>query len=455
MRGLTPKHIAAAVGGTLVSAEDLPEREVTAVVIDTRKIVPGCLYIPIRGERVNGHDLIPSAMEKGAALVLTEEAGKADGVPHIDVSSTTEALRSLAAFYLKGLEIPVVSVTGSVGKTSTKEMIASVLSRKYRTLKTEGNFNNEIGLPLTIFRLTEQDEVAVLEMGISHFGDMTTLASIAPPDVSVITNIGTAHLEYLKDRDGIFRAKTEVFAFLKENGAVILNGEDDKLCAVTEVNGKKPVFFGKSEQFAYYADHIEPLGFAGIACDIHMPKGSFRATIHAPGLHMVDNALAAAAVGAQFGLTAEEIRKGIEGFSTIAGRFRILDGGGVTLIDDSYNANPASVEAALDILKDAAGRRVAVLGDMGELGDASEELHRRVGTFASALKLDLLVTAGPMAAWIADAAEEGGASYPVLRYSDTRAAAKGLPSVIQKGDTVLVKASRFMHFEEIVKALGF
>lgn len=260
MKNMTLKNITAACHGTFHGDSSFLEKEITGVAIDSRKAAPGFLFVPLKGARVDGHTFIPQVMEQGALATLTEEAPSSLTCPCIHVESCEKALRDIAAFYRMQLDIKVVGITGSVGKTSTKETIASVLSRKYNVLKTEGNFNNGIGLPLTIFNLTEEHEVAVLEMGIDHFGEMHELASISQPDICVITNIGLAHMENLGSRDGILKAKTEVFDHLRPNASVILNGDDDKLSTVAEVQGKKPVFFGLSDQLDAYADGIVSQG---------------------------------------------------------------------------------------------------------------------------------------------------------------------------------------------------
>ena len=258
------------------------------------------------------------------------------------------------------LEIPVVGITGSVGKTSTKEMIAAVLGQKYNVLKTQGNFNNELGLPLTVFGLRAEHQIAVLEMGISDFGEMHRLAKIARPDTCVITNIGLCHLEFLKSRDGILKAKTEIFDFLKEDGHVILNGDDDKLVTVTDVKGIKPVFFGVENKNGIWADEIESRGLKGIECRIHVKDESFKVLVPIPGRHMVYNALAGTAVGLTYGLTLDEIKAGIESLQSLSGRFHILENEkkNITVIDDCYNANPVSMKASLEVLQDASDGRL-------------------------------------------------------------------------------------------------
>ena len=297
MKNMTLKNITAACHGTFHGDSSFLEKEITGVAIDSRKAAPGFLFVPLKGARVDGHTFIPQVMEQGALATLTEEDPSSLTCPCIHVESCEKALRDIAAFYRMQLDIKVVGITGSVGKTSTKETIASVLSRKYNVLKTEGNFNNGIGLPLTIFNLTEEHEVAVLEMGIDHFGEMHELASISQPDICVITNIGLAHMENLGSRDGILKAKTEVFDHLRPNASVILNGDDDKLSTVAEVQGKKPVFFGLSDQLDAYADGIVSQGLRGTDAVLHLPLGEINVHIPVPGNHMVYNALAGACVG--------------------------------------------------------------------------------------------------------------------------------------------------------------
>lgn len=355
------------------------------------------------------------------------------------------------------MQIPVVGITGSVGKTSTKEMIAAVLELKFQVLKTLGNFNNELGLPLTVFRLREEDEIAVLEMGISDFGEMHRLASIAQPNTCVITNIGTCHLENLGDRDGVLKAKTEVFDHLKPDATVILNGDDDKLVTVKEVQGRRPIYFGLNEEFPLYADEIESKGLKGIACRIHTPKGTFSVVVPIPGHHMVYNALAGTAVGLAYGMELSEIQKGIESLQSLSGRFHIIENEKYTIVDDCYNANPMSMKASLGILKDAMGRKVAILGDMGELGENEKELHREVGTFAGNCGIDLLICVGTLAKEIAGAAKESSIQaekqLEAVSFDTLEELLMHLGEQVKQGDTILVKASHFMNFGKIVEAL--
>lgn len=454
MINMTPENIAKACGGTMINCENILGQEVTAVTTDSRKVTAGCLYIPMKGAKFNGHDFIPQVMENGALLSLTEKEEAAEGYACIKVKRTDIAIQRIAEFYRVELGIPVVGITGSVGKTSTKEMIAAVLSQKYNVLKTAGNFNNNLGLPLTIFRITKEHEIAVLEMGISHFGEMTDLARTARPNTMVITNIGTCHLEFLKDRDGVFEAKTECFEYVDfENGTVVLNGEDDKLCRVDQVHGRAPIFYGMDPGMRIYAENVRPLGLKGTACTINIDDRYFDVTVPIPGRHMVMNALAGAAVGSLYGLTDDEIRAGIESLKTLGGRFNIVETGDYTVIDDCYNANPMSMKASLGVLNDVEERCVAILGDMGELGENEAALHREVGTYAGEQNIDEYIVVGALAGNIAEAIREVKPEASLHEYKTVEDLLPELKSLLKAGDIVLVKASHFMGFDRIVDAL--
>ena len=453
MKNLTLSNIAKACGGAFYGDPSAANKEVVSITTDSRQAEEGSLFVAIKGERVDGHDFIDGVFEKGALCVLSEkELPEAKG-NYIKVESSLQAVKDIAEFYRQQLNIKVVGITGSVGKTSTKEMIATVLAEKYRVLKTLGNFNNELGLPLTIFRLREEDEIAVLEMGISDFGEMHRLSKVAKPDIAVITNIGQCHLEFLHDRDGILRAKTEIFDFLAKDGDVILNGDDDKLSTVTQVNGKETVFFGIESDRSIYADEIEPKGLRGIDCRIHTPKGDFKVQVPIPGYHMVLNALAGTSVGLTLGLTLEEIKNGIEKLQSLGGRFHMIDHNDMLIIDDCYNASPAAVKASLDVMKDAEGRKVAILGDMFELGEQSDTFHYGVGEHAAQNGMDLLLCVGSNSVHTAQGANVHGGAGEVKHFPDLEALFAELPQLVQKGDTILVKASHGMHFEKVVQKL--
>lgn len=455
MKQLSLRNIAAASHGIYHGDGALLDREIAGVAIDSRKVEADFLFVPIKGARVDGHTFIPQVMESGALCTLTEQPLSDVSFPWIQVPSTADALRDIAAFYRNSLDIKVVGITGSVGKTSTKETIASVLSQKYRVLKTEGNYNNEIGLPLTVFQIRPEHQVAVLEMGIDHFGEMHRLASVSQPDICVITNIGLAHMENLGSRDGILKAKTEVFDHLKPDATVILNGDDDKLCTVSLVQGKAPVFFGLDSSRDAWADGIENLGLRGTRCTLHLPAGDVRVHIPLPGEHMVYNALAGACTGLALGLSLEEIREGLATLRTIAGRSNLIDTGSLLIIDDCYNASPASMKSSLDVLATAEGRKVAVMGDMFELGPGERELHYNTGVYAARKGIDVICCIGSLSrsTWEGARSQRTADSGSVLYFETRDEFLDKMKNVIQKGDTVLVKASHGMEFSKIVETL--
>lgn len=454
MKNLTLKNLALVCNGKYVGSKEMENQEVTCIFTDSRKAEVGGLFVPIKGARVDAHDFIEQVMEKDVLATLSEKDLGEKPFPYILVESSLTAVKEIAEFYLKQLQIPVVGITGSVGKTSTKEVIASVLEQKYNTLKTQGNFNNELGLPLTIFRLRDEHEMAVLEMGISDFGEMHRLAKIARPNTCVITNIGLCHLEFLKSRDGILKAKTEIFDYLQPDDHIILNGDDDKLITIQETKGVKPVFFGIENHQGIWADEIKAEGLKGISCRIHAGEESFSVLIPVPGKHSVYNALAATAVGLTYGLTIEEITKGIESLQSVSGRFHIIETSEYTVIDDCYNANPISMKASLDVLTDALGRKVAILGDMGELGANEREMHQEVGKYVAEKEIDLLLCVGELSVYMEAAARAVKSKTEVRYFANKEDLMKELPDILQKGDTVLVKASHFMEFDEIVKKLS-
>lgn len=430
--------------------EDL-KKEVTGIVTDSRKILPGNLFVPLKGEKTDGHKYIPQVLAAGALASLSETDLEGNPGNYILVESALEAMQQIAAFYRNDLGITVVGITGSVGKTSTKEMIASVLKERYKVHKTAGNFNNHIGLPLTIFDLKKEHEVGILEMGISDFGEMHTLASIANPDICVITNIGLCHLENLKTRDGILKAKTECFYHMRENGKVILNGLDDKLNTIKEVNGAAPVFYGREGDTAYAAD-VEDLGLLGIRIRLHLNEEAREVTIPIPGEHNIYNALAAACVGHVLGMELEEICRGIESVKTIGGRSNLIRVKGMTLIDDCYNANPVSMKDSIDVLSKAEGRKIAVLGDMGELGEEEKELHAQVGAYLSEKNIDYLFCAGELSREIAGEAKKNP-KCAVAHFPSKEELIPALLQEVKEGDTILIKASHFMEYPKIVEAL--
>ena len=452
MKNMTLANIAAACGGIYHGSEEFKNIEVTEITTDSRKVSKGSLFVAIRGARSDGHDFISGIYEQGAVCAISERVLPDNPGAYIQVKSSMEAVGKIAAFYRSQLSLTVIGITGSVGKTSTKETVAGVLSQRYRVLKTLGNFNNELGLPLTIFRLTEEDEIAVLEMGLSDFGEMHRLSEIARPDICIITNIGTCHLEKLGDRDGVLRAKTEIFDFMNSDGIALLNGEDDKL--LTIAGGERPVkFFGKSVRSDVYADSIESLGLNGTRCHIQTPQGAFEAIIPIPGQYMINNVLAGTLAGLELGMELHEIKAGIEKMQALNGRNKIIHTGHFTVIDGCYNANPMSMKASVDLLCLANTRKVALLGDMGELGENEAKLHYEVGRYVGESQVDILLCAGKLAKEIERGFHEvQPASYSVC-YDTVEELNEKLPEELCHGDSILVKASHFMDFTRVLNAV--
>ena len=452
MQPMTIQEIAAAVEGVWWNPrEEMPA--VTAVCTDSRKITPGCLFLPWVGEKFDGHDFIDAALDAGAAGCLCAKLPQ-DIRPdkfYIKVADTRLALRALASAYRDKFDIPVVQITGSVGKTTTKEMIASVLGAGFRVLKTEGNFNNDIGTPLTLLNLTDEHEAAVIETGMNHFGEIEYLGAMVRPDVAVISNIGDAHIEFLGSREGILKAKCEIFAHLKEGGVAVLNG-DDSLLDTVEVPFKT-VRCGQGEDSQVRVTEITDLGVDGITCTVVTEKDTYALTIPAPGEHMVYSASIAVAVGEVLGLGHDEIVRGVAAYEPTGSRMRVVRlPEGRIILDDCYNANPQSVTAALEVLaKTACDRQVAVLGDMGELGELTSQAHYNMGALAAMLGIDHVVAIGEKAARIADGTALGGGE--VLHFAAKEEAMDTLAELLEPNTVMLVKASHSMQFGTLVRWL--
>ena len=446
MKKFTLAEIAASCGGKYVGEEALKNTAVTSVERDSRAVKDGSLFLAIKGERVDGHDFIEKCYDSGAVCAICEKAPENPKKPYILVDSTLNAVKDIAKAYREKFDIPIVGVSGSVGKTSTKEMLYAVLSQRFKTHKTQGNLNNELGVPLTILSMPEEAQAAVIEMGISDFGEMTRLSRVAQPTICVLTIIGCCHLENLGDRDGVMKAKTEMFKYARDGAEFILNGDDDKLSTITDVNGKKPVFFGIDSKNDYYAEDIENNGEGGVSCKLCFGDTKLDVIIPAIGTYMVSNALAAAAAGKLLGLSDEQIKNGVEAYKTVGSRANVINNGKIRIIDDCYNANPTSVKASLETLKNFRGRTVAVLGDMKELGTDELQLHFDTGAYAKQIGIDVVLAAGPLAKSLADGADGKW-------YETKEELIKALPEIIKEGDTVLVKASHSMQFEKIVEFL--
>lgn len=449
MKNMTLQNIAAACGGKLYGGGK-KVREASCVVIDSRKVEKGGIFIATKGERADGHDFIPQAVEKGALGVVCEKKPQNSDIPYILVKDSFQALKDIAEFYRKGLSIPVIGITGSVGKTSTKEMIASVLSEGFCVLKTEGNFNNEVGLPLTVLRIRREHEAAVLEMGISNFGEMHRLSKIARPDMCVITNIGQCHLESLGSREGILRAKSEIFDYMNPEGHVFINGDDDMLCRMKKKSMYEPMRFGRNPDNDIFASNVMNRGLLGSRAVIHMGLEVFPIEISLPGIHMVNNALAAAAVGKCLGLAKEQIQAGILKTEAVGGRSHVIALPAYTVIDDCYNANPVSMKAAIDLLTMAIGRKAAVLGDMFELGERENELHEETGSYAAEKEIDVLIFTGPLSKHMYEGACRANKKSEIYYYETKDKMMAALKEILKPGDSILVKASHGMQFEEVI-----
>ena len=456
METITLEQLLKAVDGRLLGGYGRLDAPIAQVETDSRSIHPGVLFIPLVGDRFDGHAYINAALEGGAAGCVTacERDGYLPGKFYVKVDDTQKALRDLAAWYKGRFPIPFIGVTGSVGKTTAKDMLAAVLGVKYKVLKTEGNHNNNIGLPLTLLELNAGHQIAVLEMGMDKFGEIDYLAGTVKPDVGVITNIGDAHIERLGSRENIFKAKCELLPHVKEDGLLVLNGDDALLASL---NGKTPVpavFCGQGEGCSYRAQVTGGDGVSHIHCRLTTPNMDREVKIPALGGHMVYPALIAAAVGERFGLTPDQIEEGISQFVPTRMRMNVLRrGSGVTILDDTYNANPQSMRAAISVLADSrGGYKAAILGDMLELGPFAPALHTGVGEYLGTVGADCLVAVGELARNIAQGARDAGV--PQVIHCPTREDAMAvLPQVVRPDSTVLLKASRGMKLEELTARL--
>ena len=446
MTPCTARELCAAVGGTLLQDSGAP---VTGVTTDSRAVQSGQLFIPLVGERFDGHAYISKALDGGAAGCLTarEPETLLPGKLYIQVADTRLALKALASWYRNKFDLPVVQVTGSAGKTTTKEMIASVLSQRYNTLRTEGNFNNDIGAPLTLLRLMPEHQAAVIETGMNHFGEIRYLGEMVRPDIAVITNVGDAHIENLGNtRQGILRAKCEIFENLTPEGIAVLNGDDELLNTVTLP--QTILRCGVGDGCGVRVTDIDDRGLEGVACTVTIEGEHYRLTTSAPGRYMIYPMAMAAAIGRRLGLTGEEIAAGVAAYTTVGSRMHLIRLPGERLvIDDCYNANPQSMAEGLRMLAASPARnRVAVLGDMGELGQLTAQAHRDMGALTHRLgltavavgeKMHALTETDRQAQWFATVEE----AMPAIR------------QLFTPGTAVLVKASHAMHFERIVKEL--
>ena len=451
MKAMKAQEIAQAVGGKLLCGD--PDTLITNVQYDSRSVGEGSLFVPIKGERVDAHQFIEQCMKKGAATFTEYEAPAGAEKPYIKVEDTLKALQKLAAFYRKQFSsLKLVGVTGSVGKTSTKEMIAAALSEGLNVMKTQGNKNSQIGMPCTMFDLSDEHEAAVIEMGISEFGEMDNLCDIARPDIAVMTNIGVAHIENLKTQENIMAEKLKITNHFDKDDILFVNGDDKLLSTLCGKQPFKTVSFGLAETNDYYADNIETYGFdTTFRCIGGGTEKNF--TIPALGIHSVTNALAAIAIGRTLGLDDDTIQKGLSGYKNAPMRQQIHQLEKFTLIDDSYNASPEATKVSLDVLKSISKEKsIAVLADMLELGEKAPSEHYGVGKHLAEIGIDCLIAIGSLSENTATGAKENGCKN-VLTAQNNAEAYEILKTLLSENCTVLVKGSRGMHTDEIVKKL--
>lgn len=434
--------------GTNIDSENIINR----VSIDSRDVDANTLFFAIKGERFDGHDFVKDVALKGVGAVVCHKEVECSA-PVIYVKDTKDALLDLASYYKSTfMDLTLIALTGSVGKTTTKEMVACVMEQSGETLKTEGNFNNEIGMPRTLFRLSETTKNAVIEMGMDGFGQISVLTKCAKPDCAIITNIGVSHIENLGSREGILKAKLEILDGLKKGSSLFLNGDNDMLSTVKN-DDYNIVFFGiENKNCDILAEDIKEIG---LSTEFVAVKGDIRQKITIPtvGIHNVYDALSAFAVGLEYGISPENIAKGLMNYAPSGMRQKIREANGITVIEDCYNASPDSQKAGLNSLcKIAKGRKIAVLGDMLELGDYSETAHRTVGEYVAECSVDLLYTYGEESEYMADSAKKSGLQ-SVFTFTDKTELTNTLLSEIKTGDTLLFKASRGMKLEEIIEKI--
>ena len=450
MKELTLGTLARWCGGSLTNEND------ASVVVrgmrhDSRQVMAGDLFVALAGERVDGHDFVHAAAKAGAAAVMVEHPVETS-LPQLVVPNALKAYGAIAAAYRMAADVAVVAITGSVGKTTTKEMISCVLEGKCRVAKTQGNHNNDLGLPITIMDMPADTQMAVLELGMNHFGEMSYLTSIAQPDVVVITNIGTMHIEHLGTREGILKAKLEIMQGLRDEGVAVFNGDEPLLWNIREGQHRRLYFGIENDRCDVLATDIVSRD-GGVSFVARGLGRELQVFVPQEGRHTVYNALAAITVGLLCQLPEEIICTQLKKFCNTGMRQHIFTEKGFTIIEDCYNAGPESMEAALSVLRDhkADGRRIAVLGDMLELGSRAMAEHYRVGRIA-AETADLLFTCGPMSARTIVGAVTGGMSQKkALHFEDCESLAKSLVQAAKPGDVLLFKGSRGMKMEQALK----
>jgi UDP-N-acetylmuramoyl-tripeptide--D-alanyl-D-alanine ligase len=458
----TLPDILTATGGEILSGDSMQEFE--NIGIDSRSIAPRDVFVAIAGDIHDGHDFVNNAVQQGVSglIISRDQSAKfplADWqtrqIACVAVADTTRALGDLAAFHRSRTDVPLTAITGSNGKTTTRQMTAQVVAQKYNTLATIGNYNNQIGVPLTLLRLSGENEQAVIELGTNSPGEIARLARMCAPDIGVVTNVGPAHLEGLGSLDGVMREKEQLITHLKAGGKAVLNADDRRVYQMASRTEREKLLFGLSKEAGIRATAVtERTG--GISFKLHLPDGHLPVALRVPGQFMVLNALAAAAVGYLLDLSAEEIKAGLESFELAWGRMDIFQtANGIHIIDDTYNANPESMKAAIETLRTLRrnNRSLFVAGDMLELGDQSEALHKQVGAWAAAANIDKLLVTGEFASAVAAGATNAKMK-PADIFSGTRdEIIDALKQSLKSGDWILIKGSRGARMETVVKAL--
>ena len=446
MEPITAGQLLAAVRGELLQGKE--ETKISGVNTDSRTVRAGEVFLPLAGERFDGHDYIEKALGAGAEGCLCARVPETllPGKFYIKVPDTLLALRDLAAWYRAQFDLPVVQVTGSVGKTTTKEMIASVLGARFSTLKTAANYNNEIGTPQTLLGLSHAHQAAVIETGMDRAGQIRYLGEMVKPDIAVITNIGDMHIEYLGSRENILKAKCEIFEHLAQDGLAVLNGDDALLDTVTLP--QRILRCGLSEHCNVRVGEVEDLGIDGIRCTVTTEKAHYALSIPAPGKHMVYSAAMAAAIGEYLGETKEEIERGAASYEPSGSRMHVIAlSENRRLLDDCYNAGPQSMAASLRVLGASGEKTIAVIGDMAELGELTEQAHREIGELTRELGIKTVIAVGARAKYFT----EGNPS--AQWFGCVEDAMEAIEAAFAPGSVMLVKASHSMHFEKIVEEL--
>lgn len=449
MEPIKLKNIVAAVDGQFFGDASLLDTDIQEISTNSREIGDNTLFLPLVGDKFDAHDFIDSAFENGCVCTISHK--KLDRDNYILVEDTLKAYRDVAEYYRGTFDVHVIALTGSVGKTTAKEMLHSVLSEKYNVLKNQGNFNNEIGVPKTLLNLNKDHEIAIIEMGMNHFGEINRLSKIARPDICVITNIGDAHIGILGSREGIFKAKTEIFDYMKKDGKVYLYGDDDLLVALNE-SEYNPTFFGESSYNHVSVKEIKSVDIMGTEFTANAMGEEIDIKIAAPGQYMITSVLCAVAVAKDLGLSNEQIKQGVLKYIPPKMRNAIIKTDKLTIINDAYNACEESILAGIDVLQLADGRKAAILGDILEVGDHGRRVHYSVGENVAHKDVDIVICCGQQSKHTYEGLKDSGKEN-IYYFEDKEKMHEHLKDIIKQGDTVYVKASRGCAFEKTVKQL--